>query len=149
MCINSRLVYNKYINQAVRCDCGKCPTCLQSKASYRATRIRNNVSSGHTCLFVTLTYDNRFVPYVHRDDFIRMEKYPVVYRDYKVHRKRQGSSYLFRDSVEYDPHSLCGDFVVDYGDYFNPFKLKGLKHLPNRIGVCYYEDVKDFIKRVR
>ena len=151
MCTNTHLIYNKYIKKMVTCDCGKCETCRQSKAMRRANRIRHNVVDGEICLFVTLTYDNRFVPYILHDDLIRQEKDLKVYRDFKVRKKRVGSRYLFIDKVERcdTPESLDGDFYFDYPEDFNPFKVKELNKKRGKIGVCYYEDLKDFIKRLR
>ena len=67
MCDFTKYVYNKYIRKSLAVECGKCPACLQRKANARAMRIRNH-NDGKLCLFITCTYDNRFVPYVKVDD---------------------------------------------------------------------------------
>ena len=60
MCEHSKYVHNKYIHKSILVSCGKCSACLQQKANARAQRIRNH-NDGRLCLFLTLTYDNRFV----------------------------------------------------------------------------------------
>ena len=87
MCDYAKYVYNKYIRKSLLVECGKCPACLQRKANARAMRIRNH-NDGRLCLFLTCTYDNRFVPYVNVDDLFvsgdLRDREIKLYRDYIV-----------------------------------------------------------------
>lgn len=151
MCTNSRLIYNRYVKKMIRCDCGKCVTCQQSKATARSNRIRYNVVEGEICLFVTLTYDNRFVPYIERSDLYRGINFPEIRRDYEVRRVRYGSGYFMHNKITKSDVVLDSELFISDDDYKNldVSKLRGLSKLPSRIGVCYYKDVKDFFKRFR
>lgn len=95
MCLYKRYIKNPYTGKDVFVKCGHCNACLQEKAARRTSRIRNNVSSGQTALFVTLTYANMFVPYVRRSDLKSFEFTVPVYRDASIRRNRVGSDYTF------------------------------------------------------
>lgn len=140
MCTNQRFIYNPYSRNKVLVKCGKCAACMQEKACGRANRMRNNVLAGQIGLFVTLTFDNKSVPYIKRSEVednifsIRVGK-PVkpryelpIYRDGKV----IDSLPLFE--------RLSSDCLSGALD---------LKKKPDCIGVCYYSDIQKFIKRLR
>lgn len=96
MCTHKKKIFNRYANQWLYVDCGVCPACLQQKANRRATRIRNHAqSTGQLGVFITLTYDNRFIPYVRKSDICLGCELPV-YRDNSVryvnaHKRSDGS----------------------------------------------------------
>ena len=50
--------------------CGQCPACQQARANRRAVRIRNHHPQGFIAYFVTLTYNNDYIPYVSKADII-------------------------------------------------------------------------------
>lgn len=147
MCTHSRFIFNRYSQKRVLVKCGKCPACLQEKACARANRIRNNFSSGSIALFITLTYDNRFIPYVLRNDI-----------------KAYGDLNIYRDAIVryvYNPHSNSTSLKV-FDNYEsvgsvplseccvdNVSNLRPLTHYKDRIGVCWYPDIQNFFKRLR
>lgn len=154
MCQHRRYIYNKYSHQHVLVDCGKCESCLQKKASARATRIRNN-TDGNISLFVTLTYDNAGVPFIKKEDLeSRLTDIPV-YRYCSARRTRVGSSYDFKSRRKFGLNEIAKlhldydsiDKRCDYARDIN--RCRYLKHMPNKIGVCYYPDVQNFLKRLR
>lgn len=158
MCIQSTYIYNKYINQSVLVDCGKCEACLQKKAVRRSNRIRNNVRDGEMCLFVTLTYPNQFVPYVDKRDLRYGSNWNIPIRRHCRGRfVRSGSSYLQEFSKT--PFSLEGyieDYIPYSSVYKHDFSIRNENRLrslvgrsENEIGVCYYLDVQNFFKRLR
>lgn len=89
-CVNSYYVKNPYSGQTILVNCGHCPACLQYKADKRSARIRNNMNSygvpKYRVWFLTLTYDNKFIPYIKKDQLLEMmidREVPInVYRDY-------------------------------------------------------------------
>ena len=83
MCKHSKVILNRYTMKWVRVDCGKCPTCMQKKAMSRATRIRNNLQAGEIALFVTLTYDNKYVPYIKKSDLVNLLDSPISLSEMK------------------------------------------------------------------
>lgn len=147
MCTKSRPIYNRYIKKLIQVDCGKCPACQQKKAAARASRIRNNISPAYTTLFVTLTYDNKFVPYVFRKDLEEQKEVVPVYRDYKFRYTRVDSSYDFQALSTYSPE-IQAEVLMSY-DSGSCDNLHDLKKRKGKIGVCYYPDVQKFFKRFR
>lgn len=140
MCTNSRIIFNHYTRKAVRVSCGHCKECLQEMACRRANRIRNHSCFGDIALFVTLTYDPRFIPYVLRSE-IEECKEVNIYRDSSV-RFYRGIEIIRKGRVILD-----SVYITDYVD------LKGIpsprKSPSDYIGVCYYKDLQNFIKRLR
>lgn len=140
MCTNSRIIFNHYTRKAVRVSCGHCKECLQEKACRRANRIRNHSCFGDIALFVTLTYEPRFIPYVLRSE-IESSSEVNIYRDASIRH------YLGKDIVHNGRCILDSVYLTDSVD------LKGIpsprKSPSDYIGVCYYKDLQNFIKRLR
>ena len=139
MCTNTRLVRNRYTGKMIRVACGKCPACQQKKAALRANRIRNNSMNGYVPLFVTLTYDNMFVPFVRRDELCEGE-HVNVYRDCSL-RWYKGK-FIIKNS----PSVLDSVLIPEGTDFYG---LQDLNGKPDCIGVIYLKDVQDFLKRLR
>lgn len=142
MCTHSRYVTNRYIHQRILVKCGRCPACLQEKANARALKIRNHASSGKIGLFVTLTYSNDFVPFMLKDD--ANELIIPIYRAKTIVKKYGRTEIVDSSDTPLDFYS--NDF---YEQYDCRKGLKCLKHSWNRVGVIYYKDIKDFMKRLR
>lgn len=157
MCTNRRYINNRYIHKHVLVDCGKCKSCLQEKAVRRSSRIRNNISSGQICLFVTLTYDNRFVPYIDTKGLKFGDNYNVpIYRDFRGRFMRYSSTYHQKFYAERNKESYILDYIPYLHCSVNDFSHKSssrlrtlVGHPDNHIGICYYTDVINFIKRFR
>lgn len=156
MCCNTHWVYNRYIKRSVLVDCGRCPTCLQQKALHRVNRIRNNLSDGQICIFVTLTYRNECIPYVWRRHFEQKWDSVSVFRDCSCRYVRTGKGESYRQSLKFDYHSVkLDEFWLrdEYDDDAAVDYIRGslvdLEKYPNRIGVCYYPDLQKFYKRFR
>lgn len=158
MCTNTRYIRNIYTDKMFLVNCGHCPACQQEKAARRANRIRNQVVDGQICLFVTLTYGSKFVPYVRRSELASRPMNVVVYRDYDVQFRRgadvhgsvsfvkkvfKSSPFILERHYEYDD-----DFSIDC---FKPLCINKKRNLYDfdKVGVCYYPDVQDFLKRLR
>ena len=144
MCTNGKYVHNKYIHKSIFVSCGHCDSCIQAKANARAQRIRNH-NDGGTCLFVTLTYDNRFVPYVSSSDLINIQDISshdvVVKRDFDV-RYYRGNKKVYRcDDV------LTSFKASDFKKYC--YDVPILRKKKDCVGVIYWKDVQNFIKRLR
>lgn len=150
-------------------DCGRCPACIQQKANYRARRIINNsVDILENCdrLFITLTYKNKYLPYIKYDELIdfkaRRIKNLNVYRDKDVHlyydRKSESikektfdkgivKTINFEDLDDFWKRDdifvkEVHNFVRASGDRFNSV-------LYGRISVCLFDDIQRFFKRLR
>ena len=139
MCTNTRLVHNRYTGKMVRVACGKCEACQQKKATLRANRIRNNSMYGFVPLFVTLTYDNMFVPYLKRSELVH-GNIANIYRDCSVRW------YKDKMIIKNSPEILGTYSVPETMDFYGLQDLVGKKDC---IGVIYVKDAQDFIKRLR
>lgn len=170
MCTNQKWLYNKYTKQRVLVKCGKCASCLQDKADRRMFRIRNHYRPTDLCLFVTLTYSNEYVPYIRYDElpyrdiegyeswrydadriYDHLDYVPIentteinVYRDGKVR------SYKDR-FIRTHERDLLDTFIVDRALIGSTHGLVPLQNQSdtNKIGVLYYPDVQNFIKKLR
>lgn len=136
-------------------DCGHCPACIQEKVQRRVLRIHNTAHRGYICLMVGLTYEQRFVPYVLKDDLERFSVDPdcedlKVYRDQEVRRVRVKDLKTGKMVIRYKYY--FGRSVINEVPFQEKVSLDGMKHLrdmPNRFGVCFYPDVQKFLKRLR
>lgn len=157
MCLYQRYIKNPYTGKDVYVKCGHCNACLQEKAARRTSRIRNNVSTGQTALFVTLTYANMFVPYVLRSELKSFEFSVPVYRDATIRRNRVGSDYTFFQTIKRKTTQIAN---IDYDNSINFLqadetvpevdRLPHLKHYSkDKIGVILYSDLQRFYKRLR
>lgn len=151
-------------------DCGQCPACKQKKANLRARRICANIDDrnlNYDRLICNLTYAPEYVPYIKENELIDFlqEKEPTlnVYRDkikfrfYNRHskefevldRKRNKPlvtynhlDFMFKDlNTDYCINSFY-NYLRKKGDRFNRFEY-------GKIGVCYYKDLQDLLKRIR
>ena len=153
MCRDKRWIFNKYDGRRYFVSCGHCPACLQEKAVKRTNRIRYNYPKDGSlvALFVTLTYRNDCIPYIRFSDFkdpcVDIFRHVPVYRDYDVRWNRCSSDYRVSRS------SYRLDTPLETLDVPSELDLSGCKMLrgqdEDKIGVCYYPDVQNFIKRLR
>lgn len=168
MCTNRREVYNRYLGRKLVTDCGKCPACLQKKANARARRIEAEFNEDlDDRAFITLTYKNQYIPYVTDNDiqeFFSGRRLSLpIYRDYnrrlvydarnKVYKEKDFKlkkpiEVLTREDFktsDFDRHEILDtwySFLRTSGNRFGSFEL-------GKIGVPYYRDVQNFIKRLR
>lgn len=158
MCVYTKYIWNRYIGRHVLVNCGSCPSCQQQKASSRASRIRSNLKDGEICLFVTLTYKNEYVPYIDINNLQYGANFDTPIRRHSDGRfVRCSADYKIQyrqDSFNVDGNVI--DFIpllyFDHSDISkrNPFALRSLTGRPsNEVGICYYPDVQDFMKRLR
>lgn len=141
MCIHRRTIQNPYTGHRIVINCGHCPACLQEKANKRVNRILNTTQKGEIYCFGTLTYDNMFVPY--------FEKSNVDGNSFHIMRKCSLENQSFSDV-----YNICQTPEV-LGTVFHRYKIddikkcKSLKNLSGCVGVLWYPDAQNFIKRFR
>ena len=171
MCTNQRLIHNRYTGRSLYVKCGSCPACQQEKANKRASRIRSNRTPDKMAWFVHLTYLNECVPYIKLNDLLSRPDRIPVYRDYdrrwsRVNDSKKSRRYLLcyhRQKSPVDYLDLTDDHGVNQLDKFEDIDLtKNLQSLKNtyhrrptslpmdgKIGICYYPDVQNFIKKLK
>lgn len=149
MCVNARWIYNPYCRKKILVKCGKCDACLQEKALARTQRIKNNLTSGQLCLFITLTYSNDYVPYVLRSDLLSESIDINVYRSCTgrfVYSPKRGLFFKKERGIELVDNIYIPIECRCSGD------IMPLKHLQGcdseKIGVCISSDIQKFFKRL-
>lgn len=149
MCTQIKKVYNVYSGKSLYTSCGQCEACQQAKANKRTQRIRNNVSEGTITLFVTLTYDRWSCPVVLRSDLEERKDPLPVYRLVQSRNVRVSSDYKIKRKRKYEP-KLLNEYENIIYDQVDASSLPRLAKLSSKyVGICYYEDFKNFFKRLR
>lgn len=154
MCINKKRIYNKWSKQWLYVDCGHCPACQQVKAFKRTKRIKNASHAGYINLFVTLTYSNECIPYIRKSELKNNVSTINIYRDTDYRFVRVNSNY---STVCRPVKRDCPLAVVDCDQariFVDAEQRRQLRYIKNdktkdRVSVCYYRDVQNFIKRFR
>lgn len=161
MCIQSRILYNRWIDDYMRIDCGHCPSCQQIKAQRITQRIRDTKADYLIPLFVTLTYAPAYLPYIVREEISVKQPFLNIYRDATCRyvrvsnrRTKYGLSLhrsfktVVLDSVSVDYLSRGAFSQFDLGAVLsNMQSAKGSND--NCYGVIYYKDLQDFFKRLK
>lgn len=144
------------MNHGIYVPCGHCDACLMDKADSRAARIRATGSKDSICYFITLTYSNLFIPYFRKSDIDiyswNSNQLIPVYRDFDMRYERVSKDYKCQVKRKYLSKPLkqvlvTPSILVDLkNDRFKP--LRG-QYDPDKVGVCYFSDVQNFIKRLK
>ena len=61
-CQHRSFITNKYTGKRIAVDCGQCDYCIYKRAQKASMRVKTAGSAYEHCWFVTLTYDNEFIP---------------------------------------------------------------------------------------
>lgn len=169
MCINRYKLVRPTLRSSLVVNCGKCGSCLQAKAIARTNKIKNHSSTG-LVFFITLTYDNQFVPYINYDD-IRISNVVRPSKGNPLHADRIPFQHvrIWRNSIVYydrfgvkhvkhEPIKLASPAVdldrlmasnMDYHPEPKHLMYHGMQIKAPRIGVCFFKDAQDFFKRLR
>ena len=153
MCTHKRYVTNRYTGRRLLVPCGRCEACLQSKANKMAQRIRNSINDDEMAISVTLTYDEKFVPYILRKDIENPHCYEYpIYRDYKF-RTFKGRPIVSRcinpiGSISAVDETTGEMFKENYSFVPNLWK-NGRGYNKEKMGVIFYKDVQNFYKLLR
>lgn len=143
-------------------NCGHCKSCLASKANRRSSRIRNHHPNGYTCYFITLSYSDKYVPYVLKSDLCSAleflhgdEVFDIpIYRDFDVITNSAFKSpyklYHPIDTVTLTKYCSNEDFKTLSGLHRPHPKYRHKFYVDDsRISVCYTPDFQKFINRFR
>lgn len=153
MCVNQRYIKNCY-GKEILVKCGHCSACLQEKAIARTNRIRNTISVDTVPLFLTLTYRNECIPYIKHFEVVDNNGlYNLrcnVYRDSSPVYERVNGSYDTCLNLHLGTNIL-GIVDLPFGkckcnDKFISFH--GASDF-TKIGVSWYPDVQNFIKKLK
>lgn len=148
MCTKSKYVYNSYIGRKILVTCGKCPACQQQKANARTLRIRNHSKVGYFPLFVTLTYSNDYIPYVLKSDILSDEYELPVFRNCTSRLLKNGN---IKKNINPDIIDTVVNPRFDRS-VDKPINFRSIPTLVRAngcVGIVYYRDVQNFMKRLR
>jgi len=98
-CITPFQVRDKITNQWMALPCGKCPNCMKRRTSGWSFRLIKEGERSETALFVTLTYDTKYVPLT-KNGFMTLKK-----RDIQTFMKRLRK--LSDNKLKY---YVCGEY---------------------------------------
>lgn len=162
MCLNKTAIRLKN-GRIIYVNCGYCPACLQEKANKRTSLIRNERRDGFISLFVTLTYDNRFLPFIRKSDldaslFDNDIRIPV-YRHYSTRRVRmKGKKYGDKLKI----NGKIGEVGLSLPENFDFSHLTGYRvpvvspggvrqyvNHDDKVSVIWYKDLQNFYKQLK
>lgn len=163
MCTNRQKVTNKYVGRSFYVDCGHCPACLQRKANKSCRKIISEYGRPYTFMvFVTLSYDNEHIPYIHPDtDYTRL----YVGKPYYVRHSRifddKGIENLplsvYRNGKLIDtvflpemPKEVFRNYLCNTtGIVTKSRNGVVLERDDSKVGILYDKDFVNFVKRLR
>ena len=124
-CENPKYIFNPYLGEDVRTGCGKCPSCLNQKASSWVSRLIQEGRAHKYSFMVNLTYEDSHLPKLFFDDTF--------------------------ENVVSDDRSLC----IPLHELTSLCTTqKELDYLSNRLRhplglpFCFSEDISKFLKRL-
>lgn len=164
MCVNKIPVKDLLRKVTSWYNCNHCAACMSRRANRRASRIRNNHPKSFTCFFVTLTYDNKYIPYCKFHDLesafnslqCGISEFDIpVYRSYDVLSKTRGIKMPYRLYEPIDHFYLRSKTDIDEFK-----KLSGLRTVTDsrtyqytvdydKYSIAYSKDFQKFINRFR
>lgn len=63
-CLHPKYIQNKYTGERILVSCNNCDACNNSRSSLLVRLIKLQMEQSKYTMFVTLTYNNRYIPYV-------------------------------------------------------------------------------------
>lgn len=165
-CQHPHEVINPYTREKVLVPCGVCAACRYSKSVTSTLRLHAQTECSKYCYFVSLTYSNRFVPYLTYektvfDDTRSVCHFSSVVRP-KMYHKVNLHSGKFKRAYEKEIHGLARknevfDFTITASttyldDFLNKADLSANGKYPNlkgRIPYLCHADLSLFLKRFR
>lgn len=124
MCESPVLIYNSSLGKRLVVPCGNCVSCRISKVNSQVVDYYKYINKFDYPLFVTLTYDNRYLPFVVPNDF-------HVYR---------GLSF---------PYDIVEELPLDYSFIPGSYQAPENHSEKYAIGILYWKDIQLFHKRLR
>lgn len=150
-CLHPKRQYNKYTNEWIITNCGKCKACLLHKASTMSLRCQLESLSKKYCMFVTLTYDNDNVPLATAVPYLKdVEKGSQKWAK-DLPTKKEERVYLIDCSKREKLHQQQEDVVLS-DVQMSHHRLELLKEKCNvngKIPYLYHKDAQYFLKRFR
>lgn len=61
-CYHKRIIVNPFTREKLMVPCGTCPACLLRNSFFKEVKCKAQESISRYCSFITLSYDNRFIP---------------------------------------------------------------------------------------
>ena len=137
-CYKPLRIRNQYTGKYLHVNCRSCDACLIKSANVKAQQLSVTLQKYQYKYFATLTYDNYHIPYI-------VKGYPYIFR------------YRSADDIDISTGEVLSDnFLPEVLDVIPQqlnwnIKYQKLTNHPVKgaIGVLYYKDVQDWLKRFR
>lgn len=169
-CLNPQYITNPYNHKKMVVSCGKCEACLNRHASFWVKKLRAEQRSWRFCMFVTLTYEDKYLPVLHIDDVddvafdlnndTRIPISQLITKDSKSNkymfsrlRSRLGLPYCNTDLIQ-KFHKRLNKYIHDnytkkYQNfrYFLATEISPTTHRPHHHGLYFFnsrEVARDF-----
>lgn len=103
-CLHPKRIYNRYIDQYLTVPCGCCKACNINRQSRMSMLCKFEEADHRFCMFVTLTYSNKYVP-------LALPILNLHTKSYDFYCKTERLQKYYRDSALADsPLSVLGEF---------------------------------------
>lgn len=144
---------NRWTGEVILAECGKCEACLLKKNIARKSRCQLEDAAHRYCYFVTLTYENKYLPQctlvLKKEDenggiTFNVFKNKINYSFYDKETK----SYKY-ESRYYDGEYLGEVYFKSEVDQYALMKKCNISSNPNYFPILDYRDVQLFLKRLR
>ena len=100
-CLNPRNVMNPYTHEWVVASCGKCSACLKSKSNRYIGMCEEMRSHSKMALFITLTYNENWLPIAQFSD-LDNEILDYVVRSYDYRTRNKTFTSYSEDKLDYN-----------------------------------------------
>lgn len=136
-CLDLKHLRNRYDKEYYTVPCRKCAACLESRRRSIISRLETLRSNSVDCFFVTLTYDDYYLPLAHFSN----DAQSCDYVSYNLLHRRKETYHL-------DISSHCeviDKFLLRRGG----FSTTGVSYGPYNFGILIKSDLQKFFKRFR
>lgn len=143
-CLNPQSIVNRYTNERLLVECGKCKACRCRKGSISALKCKLESLSHKYTMFVTLTYSNDYVPLM---DYFQPHLENYTYNGVTtsfIPREQQAGFY------ELTPRLGVGTILTycDYGEN-TLTRLRNKTNVDGKLPHLSKRDAQLFMKRLR
>lgn len=146
-CLYPRKIRNRYTGEMMIVPCGHCEACYNQKSDNYSKLCDLEERNHKFCFFVTLTYNNRFIPTIYPEKYYDNNKVP-----YYVFRIRKGQEDRFDEKYFNDERYLLDERqkVKRYYDIHQIDRIRKKVKIPyGGISVSSTIDAQRFTKRLR
>lgn len=156
-CLHPKQIVNPYTKEPLIVPCGKCEACLLQKSAMNTLKCKLECNSHRFNEFVTLTYDDIYVPKAQVVPLRKnVKEYLPPFLDFDEEIVISSTLHNIGDMYNYALVDVSGRFATDglvlgaaYMRDIDWFSLRNKIGYGDTINVLRYEDIQLFLKRLR